>query len=102
MQLSEGHMGRPVQAERPSEVDAQLFTGRQWLLDRVHDWIATEGKRFLLLSGPPGIGKSAFVARLAEIEKFDLCHFCIARQQETIDPILFTTALYEHYAHIIP
>lgn len=38
------------------------FGGRDWLFDEVAEWAGRDASRILLLLGPPGIGKSAFVA----------------------------------------
>ena len=41
------------------------FTGREWLADRVRAWRADENANcILVIVGGPGVGKSAFAARL--------------------------------------
>jgi len=41
------------------------FTGRDWLFDQLKLWAGEKDSRILILSGEPGIGKSAIAARLA-------------------------------------
>lgn len=55
----------------PSRLSADLgfaardFTGREWLLPRIAEWLEDRGgNKFLLLTGPPGAGKTALCAWL--------------------------------------
>lgn len=47
------------------------YLGRKWLIEKIQEWIKDENKpQIALLEGPPGIGKSAFVAHeLSEMEE---------------------------------
>lgn len=57
---------------RPNEKDTvresmamPRFYGREWLKEKVRDWIANPQKgRILMIDGAPGVGKSAFVMHL--------------------------------------
>jgi len=40
------------------------FVGRQWLYDEIDAWLSRAGERFFILTGEPGVGKSAILARL--------------------------------------
>jgi len=41
------------------------FTGREWLLPKIADWLdSPDGGKFLLITGPPGAGKTALCAWL--------------------------------------
>jgi hypothetical protein len=63
------------------------FTGRQWILDELDRWLKESGERFFLLTGEPGIGKSAISAQLIKTRKDIIAyHFCIARRGGTIEP----------------
>src|SRR3712207_1996855 len=44
---------------------AEGFTGREWVLDEVANWLDQRSERFLLLTGDPGSGKTALAAWLA-------------------------------------
>ncbi len=44
---------------------AEDFTGREWVFERVRTFLASDA-RMLLIVGPPGTGKTAIAARLAQ------------------------------------
>jgi WD40 repeat protein len=83
----------------------QDFTGRDWLFDAVEQWLHHKDQRFFILTGEPGVGKSAFIARLTQVgEHADwgqsgaglspvhglqtVCayHFCIDGRNSTVVP----------------
>ena len=35
------------------------FTGRQWVFDEIDRWLKESEERFFILTGEPGVGKSA-------------------------------------------
>jgi WD40 repeat protein len=45
----------------------QDFTGRAWLFDAIEQWLHDGEQRFFVLTGEPGVGKNAFVARLTQV-----------------------------------
>jgi WD40 repeat protein len=63
------------------------FTGREWLLEEVDAWLKSPAERFFILTGEPGIGKSAIVANWVRCRS-DIAayHLCIAGRNETIVP----------------
>src|SRR4051812_2852522 len=85
------------------------FTGREWVFNAIDGWLATPtGERTFLLTGGPGSGKSAVMARLvqvslgqvsAEVYPYLTCdfllyyHFCQAQQDATLNPLRFVEAL---------
>jgi hypothetical protein len=70
------------------------FVGREWVFAEVDRWLADPGApRFFIITGEPGIGKTAIAARLTQIRDLAACHFCIARQADTIDPLNFARFL---------
>jgi hypothetical protein len=70
------------------------FTGREWVLAEIDHWLANpDAPRYFVLTGEPGIGKTAFAARLIQIHDLAAFHFCIARRADTIDPLKFVRAL---------
>ncbi|MES2936565.1 MAG: AAA family ATPase [Pseudomonadota bacterium] len=69
------------------------FTGRQWLTNRVLEWLRTEAPgtcQALLVEAPFGVGKSAFMARLAGRLHDDgfmtAVHFCRFDDQDDLQP----------------
>jgi WD40 repeat protein len=63
------------------------FTGRQWVFDDIDRWLKESEERFFILTGEPGVGKSAITARLTQLRQ-DIAayHFCIAGRSGTIEP----------------
>ena len=66
------------------------FTGRKWVFAEIDRWLAdSAGPSLLVITGEPGVGKSALAARLTQIRHIAVTHFCIARNATTIDPVVF-------------
>jgi hypothetical protein len=77
------------------------FTGREWVFAEVDRWLADpSGSSFFIITGEPGVGKSAIAARLTQVRKLAAYHFCIARQSDTIDPLVFVRSLASQLAKI--
>jgi hypothetical protein len=72
------------------------FTGRQWLFRDLDEWRRKEAPPALLITGEPGIGKSAIVAALVD-ENPDgqvlAYHCCRADTPATLDPARFVRSL---------
>jgi WD40 repeat protein len=63
------------------------FTGREWVLEDVDRWLKHDHQRFFILTGQPGVGKSAIAARLTQIcPDIAAYHFCTAGRIDTIVP----------------
>ena len=64
------------------------FTGRVWVFDEIDRWLADRhGPALFLLTGEPGVGKSAIAARVVQTRsEVAAYHFCIAGRNETIVP----------------
>jgi len=63
------------------------YTGREWLLEEIDRWLREGERRFLVLTGEPGLGKNAFVARLTQVgERVAAVHFCVDGRNSTIVP----------------
>ena len=71
------------------------FTGRDWVVDAVEDWLQNpEGPPVFLLTGDPGAGKSAVMAHLPrQLESVAAIHFCRANNSETVDPEAFVRSM---------
>ncbi len=55
------------------------FTGRQWLLEEVEEWLSISASRVFFITGDPGIGKSSIMAHLASRHPEVMAyHFCIS------------------------
>ena len=63
------------------------FTGRGWLFDDIDSWLRNPGPRILLVTGEPGVGKSAVAARLVQSRDDVVAHhFCVAGRASTVTP----------------
>jgi hypothetical protein len=70
------------------------FTGRQWVFAKIDRWLADHtAPQFFVITGEPGIGKTAIAAQVTRRRELAAMHFCIARQADTIDPLNFTRSL---------
>jgi hypothetical protein len=73
------------------------FCGREWLFQRIDAWQADPGRqRALLITGDPGIGKSAIVAQLVHLNpggQVLAYHCCRADMLETLRPARFIRGL---------
>lgn len=70
------------------EEKRQNFIGRKWLFDEVADWMSSGTEPALLITGDPGVGKSAFVAEMIYRNPDDILayHICSADDPETLQP----------------
>ena len=79
----------------------QDFTGREWVFAEIDQWLADpDGQPFFIITGEPGIGKTAIAGRLTQIRDIAASHFCIARQADTIDPVLFARSISQQLCNI--
>jgi WD40 repeat protein len=63
------------------------FTGRGWVFEEVDKWVRRGNGRFFILTGEPGVGKSAIAARLTQVRDDVIAHhFCIAGRTGTVRP----------------
>jgi endonuclease V-like protein UPF0215 family len=72
------------------------FVGREWLFTKLDSWLQDpQGEQFYVLTGEPGVGKSAIVAMLTkmwanndkpEVGQLAAYHFCRAGDVETVRP----------------
>jgi hypothetical protein len=95
------------------------FIGREWVFQAVQQWLHDpEAKRFFLLTGEPGCGKTAIAARLTQFSKGEVLlppemdcpnlvpgflqavHFCSATRSRWIDPRNFCQAIALQLAQI--
>ena len=87
------------------------FIGREWLFEKLDNWLNQEdGEKFYLLTGEPGVGKSAIAARLTqrwtdskpETGKLAAYHFCRAGDVETVRPGRVVRSLATQLVNTLP
>jgi len=74
----------------------QDFCGREWLFDEIDSWRFSRRERALLITGDPGVGKSAIVAQLVHLNpggQLLAYHCCMADTPETLRPARFVQSL---------
>ena len=72
------------------------FCGREWLLDALDAWRAAHREPALLITGDPGVGKSALVAELVHRNpggQVLAYHCCQADTPATLEPGLFVRSV---------
>jgi hypothetical protein len=72
------------------------FTGRQWLFRDLNEWRSKKSPPALLITGEPGIGKSAIVAALVHENREGQVlayHCCRADTPATLEPARFVRSL---------
>ncbi|MEO6550840.1 MAG: hypothetical protein ABIN94_22750 [Ferruginibacter sp.] len=62
------------------------FVGRQWLDEMIFSENLPDGNRIIVVTGPPGIGKSAFMRNLAELHPRFLRYFIRRDSRELLKP----------------
>jgi TIR domain/NACHT domain len=62
------------------------FHGRKWLFDAAQDWLDNSTSRMFWLKGSPGVGKSAFAAKLAHQARSAVIGFFMCDFQGRKDP----------------
>lgn len=96
----------------------QQFTGREWVLKKISEWMGDkDSPRVFLLAGGPGTGKTAIAARVVQMHRGDVpadslsgvskgflasFHFCQAGLDSTLSPLTFVQSLAETLANRYP
>lgn len=77
----------PIDFNRYIDRLTERFTGREWLFQQIDQWLQQDNEHFYLLTGEPGVGKSAIAAKLTQIrDDIAAYHFCRAGDVETVRP----------------
>jgi WD40 repeat protein len=70
------------------------FTGRKWLFDEFDYWLKQSASKVLVITGDPGIGKSAIMAQLASRHPQVMAfHFCISSLADSLNPDVFVKSV---------
>ncbi len=70
------------------------FTGRKWLFDEIDSWLKHSPGKVFIISGDPGIGKSAIIAQLASKHPQVMAfHFCISSLADSLNPDVFVKSI---------
>lgn len=86
----------------PVSQPSETFGGRTWILDAFSQWLASDSP-VLYMYGPHGIGKSTFVAYMANALGNRALHYEFdATQVRTFDPRVFVEALIMQLAALLP
>src|SRR5438270_2192499 len=81
----------------------QDFIGREWIFTEIENWLRNKQERFFILTGEPGIGKSAIAARLIQRSVYAVAyHFCIAGRNSTVTPSVFLRSLAAQLGKLLP
>jgi len=79
------------------------FTGREWVFEEIDRWLQQDNERFFILTGEPGVGKSAIAARLTQIrDDVAAYHFCRAGDVETVRPARILRSLAAQLGEHLP
>jgi len=92
------------------------FTGRAWVFEAIRQWLsAPNPSRYFLLTGEPGVGKTAISDRLSQFAHspaplhptllpgfLSAVHGCSARDSTTVDPKSFARSIALQLAQQIP
>jgi hypothetical protein len=96
----------------------QDFTGREWVFEAIDRWLGDPASnRVFLITGEPGSGKTALVAKLATMSQPEArragyvnlgagvmshAHFCSSEATESVDPQTFVESLSFSLARSLP
>jgi WD40 repeat protein len=69
------------------------FVGRQRLISDITSHLRTTNRRFLTITGEPGIGKTALAQELAVRLPAHAVQYCLRRKSSSIDPIAFSKSI---------
>jgi hypothetical protein len=106
---------KAIAFDRDIERLTEGFTGREWVFAEIDRWLHQGNERFFLLTGEPGVGKSAIADRLTQLSLstesshphlppgfLSAIHCCSARDSTSVDPKNFARAIALQLAQKIP
>jgi hypothetical protein len=66
--------------DRDLEILTEGFPGWEWSFEEIYLWFQQDNERLFILTGEPGVGKSAIAAHLIQIRKDILPITCVKQQ----------------------
>jgi len=79
------------------------FVGREWIINDIATWIDKAKENLLFITGDPGSGKTALMARLIQVfPTVGAYHFCIAKYDASLMPGKFIHSIASQLASQIP
>jgi WD40 repeat protein len=79
------------------------FTGREWILKVIQEWINKSSGKVLFITGNPGTGKTALMSKLIHImPQIGAFHFCIAKFEISLIPEKFIHSIASQLATQLP
>ncbi|MBD2534676.1 NACHT domain-containing protein [Nostoc flagelliforme FACHB-838] len=94
---------KAIAFERDIERLTEGFTGREWVFKEIDRWLQQENERFFILTGEPGVGKSAITAHLIQTRKDIVAyHLCQAAELETLKPGRILRSLTDQLMETVP
>jgi hypothetical protein len=85
----ENHLSTQLEAIAPPDLHqlTEDFAGRSHILNNLNHWLQQKDQRFFILTGEPGVGKSAIAAHLIQTHADIVAyHFCQAADIHTLKP----------------
>ncbi len=79
------------------------FVGRDWIINDIGKWIDKAKENLLFITGDPGSGKTALMAKLIQVfPQVGAYHFCIAKYETSLIPDKFIHSIASQLATQIP
>src|SRR5579862_981798 len=91
-----------IRAHPDFSIPRQLFVGRARLISQIASDVESAAKGPLVISGEPGIGKTALVSELGARLSADVIHYCSRRQGSSIEPTAFSRSFSSQLASRLP
>jgi len=90
MQFSLASILDPIDCSDDIIEKTRKFTGREWLIKKIDDWLAKSSQydKVFWITGAPGVGKSSVAAWIAENRnQIGAIHFCKYKNEIKNDPV---------------
>jgi WD40 repeat protein len=79
------------------------FTGREWLINDIRNWVENSVEKILFITGDPGSGKTALMAKLIHLlPQIGAYHFCISKFETSLIPEKFIHSIASQLATQLP
>jgi len=79
------------------------FTGREWILRKIQEWLIKLTGNVLFITGDPGTGKTALMSKLIQLmPQIGAFHFCMAKFETSLAPEKFIHSIASQLATQLP